>query len=657
MPTTLALLFILVTSIILTSFATDSQLPSTSSSLSSSTDSSLTLDPEFKRNAQEYVRLFLIEELTFANQLVETPKHRNKLRLWEKKVASILKNVLVSIENDGRKIIWYTNWRERLQYFEKLGYDYFRGIVNDYGESPISWPKFTFDPVKSIVIEHPSRRRSDDDADRSRDKDYSEPIATDEEIDRILRLHVPYTDHERQSLLKNEATLSSDEFYKEAMNIFFHKRHEIEHYRTLLDKHQIINLEMIYALQRMSFTLLRESLKGKHRSDLLYQEKLLRGKRVMAQVDLWKRYDILENTDINNLYYDHYFPDHLRVLKNDNSYRKYLNFHDEFFKGNFIYGYKDRLDNPNVHGLGFDINAKTIIGKRHRMLHDLYNDMFEFKILTDNFKHYSSRDLPLIDSYMERFKTWTFWFPQCKFDARQWISTKIIKSDNEQHVVIPKNVKFIEKPSKIFVYVTRLLKRETKIPENNFLIDSMHKISKAFKVQTMTDAIFFYKIVPVWGVNFETVIVRRAESFFENLKRADQLQHLITLKLPLQVSLSVSSLNKDKKLYNDERKIIAEKDLINVQLSEEAMDKVQDLFDLNSNPLTQNLKYEDIASSKDTFSLYSNSDSSINSFDSINTKADQDHQHSTGGDLDKNLYNPTKVHMDKSNNKIKHHHK
>lgn len=382
---------------------------------------SFTPSLEFKKLTEEFVRLHLIEELPRSGDMIKTREGRSFLLAWKKKRNSIFWKIIFQriVETNGEyRYSWYSNWRDRLQSFHKLQNDYLRDIVVD------SLPKFTFDPEKLIVIEHPSQIRDDP----TRRKNFVDPIATNEKIDRILRFHRPLNKLSTIAREKSkESVVIDDDLLPTDIDPQVHGTlAEREKLRLLIKKGHIIHPDLIRSLIQARYELLRRSLMGKRESDLHYQERLFLAERLIVQLDLFKlnRVFVVHPSSIINdeADYDKIVSPRLRILNDDKLYAKYMNYDDAFFKGNLLYVYKNRRDDPESTGIGFEINAERIIGKRYRPMRDLYDEIRDFDVTSDNFVKCDSTDLPMIDLLLKRVKMWTFWFSQCRFNGRQWFS-------------------------------------------------------------------------------------------------------------------------------------------------------------------------------------------------------------------------------------------
>lgn len=256
-------------------------------------------------------------------------------------------------------------------------------------------------------------------------------------VDYVLRYHRPFTVDEKNNLaneekikIKQQMSNSLDaESYDEDIDHNHHNAKEREFYRSRIEKYHLIDSNFIKTLLEMRYQLLKKKLKESIRPEVMIEmKKRFFEDRLYAQVDYWKRNDKIMSMDSSH--------DPFALLKNDHEYRKYMNFHEDYFKGNLIYGYKNRYDRPADHGLSFEVTAENVIGRRYNALRNLYDEMRNF-VINGHRTGYQIEDLPMIDYLLGSFKILTFEFPQSRFKAKQW--SRVSKGDFGPFMIIPRH--------------------------------------------------------------------------------------------------------------------------------------------------------------------------------------------------------------------------
>lgn len=248
---------------------------------------------------------------------------------------------------------------------------------------------------------------------RSGPLDSTDRLATESEINYILRNHHPFSDEEKKILdeeINTESERKSDSYDKD-IDPDFHNAKERKHYRPFIKKYSIIDPKLIQPLLEARYKLLKKNLIGKRISDLRNLEKILYKERLLAQIKSWNRNKIIKDPgDVYNF----------KLIVDDYNYREYLNLYGEYYQGNVLYGYKNRYDNPESHGYGFEITASKIIGKRFVMMHELFDELNQFNVYYKSLSEPNPKDLPLIEYLIESFRMLTFEYPQSRFKAKQW---------------------------------------------------------------------------------------------------------------------------------------------------------------------------------------------------------------------------------------------
>lgn len=427
------------------------------------------LDKKLEEAAEQYVLLHLTEELSTTRELTKTVMGRNWLRDWDEKRTSILKFVLFSYPD--LKFKWNNNWFEWLQNFYKLQLKYFEEIAKYYdkrrGSSP--WPKITFDVVNKKAVLHPIQHHQ---LITTNERHLVDPIASDGYIDYVLRFHRPFTDEEA----KLSQELSS--YFK---HIFRKDKNRAR------KKYYIINREKIKKLQRARYKLIQDSLRGKRFSEVDYQAALFHGERIVTELDIWNKHGIVRTKDKTDDYLNMKIPNYLRLLNVDNVYQRYLNFEDEHFQGNKFSGYVNRYDDPAKHNLYFEETAESLISyNRFAPMRELANDIRTFDVLSDGFTKVLDKDLPRINSYLERFKILTFWYTDDRIRPNKWFLAPTTSNNdkNQLYVIKPKNYMPSDSPAEMFEKVKNVIKKAMNRPiydsYANFLIETdkslMHKL-------------------------------------------------------------------------------------------------------------------------------------------------------------------------------------
>lgn len=394
-----------------------------------------------KEAAEEYVRLHLVEELSKADELVNTFKGRQWLRAWINRRNFIFSKIV--FENKHK---WLANWEERLRIFQELQNNYFQStiVVNyDKRRSTSPWPKITFDVFKPMTIVHPEQRRQP----RPDERDFSDPFATDEDIDNVFRLHRPFTNDEiKTNAAERRAKKNPEPFLKE---------------------YHFLNMEQIQKLQTIYYELIRQSLKGKRMSDLDYRAALLHADRIVDNFFLLLKHNIHYKSDTKDNFLYKRLSSDMKILERDDVYRKYLNYDVSFYTGNVLYGPINRHDDPKKFNLNFEENAIVLLGKRYQFIHHLARDINQFEIKSRGFTKIDPNDLMFVNSFLQRFKIYTFDFTESNFKMNQWSFDKKLNTNYDLSLIKPKNYRFrdwnemFEKVSKIFIDAVNSRKYDT----------------------------------------------------------------------------------------------------------------------------------------------------------------------------------------------------
>lgn len=485
-----------------------------------------TPDQSFIENAEEFVRLHLLEELTYAIDMFKIPLGREWLLSWHEKRNLLIKKAFLNPETDFNT--WLPNWRKRLRWFHSYQMLYVQSISSDWTSiKQFPWPKIIFDPISLKTIDFQGKKTMMS----KRERDLANPLATNEDIDYVLRFHRPYTDEERKKIEEEDAAAEEarrakndiDEELPEDINIFGLSIEEINKYRTVIKKYHVIDRNMILNLQKARYQLLRESFQGKRMSELHYQQMIFQAERVITAISLWKNIEVFQSS--NNKNFDSIILPQLEILTKDNLYRRYMNFDDRFFKGNIFCGYKNRYDDPSTNGYRFEFTAKIIVGNRFASMKALYNDINKFNYVTGGIEHYQLNDLPIIDSFLDRYKTWTFWFSQRRFNPKNWLNLNTPINNDKVHLIKPLNFKTTDFQKQLLIVTTdndesELTRKKKKVNSDS---QKIYEISEKFKEQTIRDAKTLKQFMQTIGNSYSSVISAKANRYLDAIYYAKLL--------------------------------------------------------------------------------------------------------------------------------------
>lgn len=531
---------------------------------------SQTVMPEFEikisfieESAKKYVNLHLVEDLWKIKDNEDLTAVYHWLSTWEYTRNTIINRMFLYFEHTTKTFKLYSNWRERAQLFNELQMKYLQKIVDRYydkrrGSWP--WPKVTF--VKESVSEAILLLNEDEIVHgETIDKDIVDPIATEEDIDRVLRLHRPYETEEIKQHINNVDENSDD--------------------ASIVKKYEIIKLKKIQSLLKAHYLLIRESLKGKRMSDLDYQAALFQGERVIAEMNLWKKHSI----DISKK--NHVAPVLLSVLRNDDSYRRYLNMEEKFFPGNYFYGFKNRYDVPSKYGFDFEMTSKRILGIRYDPMHELANDIRKFESSSNGFERLTLDDLPTIDLYLERFKTWSFWFPTQLFVNTNWFH--VPSTDEKFEFMIKPMVNYHEvNRNTMFRIMQEVLKKSNELANDDKThYASMHEKSQMFQKKLFDELVIirFRQNTPtMWQNCWADRMIR----YVYTLSKSNLLSSL-TSKEPLLIKNSKQIHNSILNDYFNTKKLdpLAEMKNLENPVMDQIVVKIEETFDPDSNQLIQ----------------------------------------------------------------------
>lgn len=510
----------------------------------------------FVKCVQDYVLLHLVEELKDLSKLPDTVEGQNWLSAWENHRTKVISEILFQ-KPFTRKINWVRNWRRRLQFFDDEQKLYFKYIVDNFYDSrrkDSPWPKVIFDPTtKSLIVDFERFKVNKD------ERDLADPIVTDADIDQVLYHHRPLRKDERTKFLKKELTIKNK------------KKNFIHDLKSLygLKEYQIINHEKITNLVEIRYELMRKSLKGLRKSDLDFQRAIFQGERISAAFDLSAIHGIKLNGDYNSEEDYYYYsikriPSYTQVLKDDESYRRYLNVDESFSNGNVFFGYENRYDDPSRYGCDFEYNAENLItNQRYKPLRELYDKIHEFEILSGGFKHYELQDFALIDSFLERFKVLTFWHSVATFKLNQWFLVPEIISKSKKPMFLIHSKSSENQPPEKIIKTVETIYQEAKKPrliQDHSIVDSMLERSQHFQDQLKAD-ISMIKRKKIFTGRWATYQINRILHYLNSLSTSKLLPFLSSMT-PIHELLNlqhVSSEQRISKKYRDATNVKYEK--------------------------------------------------------------------------------------------------
>lgn len=413
---------------------------------------------EFRELSEEYLRLTLVEDLWMANVKTYTNEGRKWLYDWREARDVIEKKIMYTIDKETIRYKLYDDWRERVKRFEDIKEDYYRSLLRyPITDETKPWPKITFDPVtaKTIIFQ---------DLDDSRplytdeNLDFNDPLATEKQIDQVLRYHRPYTDEEKIQAKKAHETreaesLAAGTFFSDISNN--HLRADTRNfYRSQLRKYPIFQENKIKNLITSRYELMKRSYVGKRLSKLHYDRAVFQVDRVINEMKLWDRMKINRRT--KDWYFFHAMPTHLRLINSNEAYRGYLNADEPFFPGNVLYGYKHRYDDPKAqyftYEFGFEITAERILGSAYEPMFKLAKDMHELEIFFNDDNNYiknfndkklEMKNLVAVDLLLKRYELLTFWNKQWSFSNSHWFFVKFPDPNRDSYtpMIVPKRYK------------------------------------------------------------------------------------------------------------------------------------------------------------------------------------------------------------------------
>lgn len=524
-------------------------------------------NPEFIEAAEQYVLLNLVDELNGAKELTKTVQGRKWLRSWNDQRTAIMSFVLLRYPN-SKVIIWHSDWQERLQQFCELQAKSVKTIVDNFYDKrrvPSPWPKVTYDVVtKRAILSYDNLYNIFKDDNERKIADPLRP--TEDQVLEILRFHRPIYDSERESIKKMVQDM--DNFYGRIID------------KSGKKTYYIVNNEKIRKLHIIRYKLLLHSLLHKRMSDVDYQAVLFRVERIVAELDVWAKFDVHLETDITNDYLDLRVPNYYRFLDNDEAYHRYLNFEDEFYDGNTFIGHENRYDDPTKRGFDFEETADTIVTfERHKPLRDLADDISDYGVLTKQFNHFELKHLPIVDYYLERYKAYTFWFNIDNFRSSLWIAVTDSNVNEEIYYAIrPKNIAtddkatIIKEIDRVFASVKDRV--AARIPTFYSMYETNVRCANQIKIDIMT---IKKKKTIRNRISSQALLANRMARHSNLLNYLNMLPTLTQNQQQSQTSL----VHQHHQHYQHEKRST----IIDDKIDEDLLSSARDLFNPNQNPL------------------------------------------------------------------------
>lgn len=475
-------------------------------------------------------------------------KDKQRQKSWKDEKITIIRMILF---NDDAKNLPYMEpgWKERLRNIKNLQKQY------GYNVEENLWSRQS--SISSVA---------------------NNRFATEADIDHVLRFHRPLTIEETTAIKVEEESFgrSSTTTDIEYIDTDYHNAREREYYRPLLKKYYVIDPELIHKLVEIRYDLMKKSLMGKRMSDLRKLEDQFYEERLLALVDSWYR---------NKKLKDSRGIDNFLLVNSDREYRKSLNCLGHFFKGNVIYGYKNRYDDPTVNGLGFEKTASRIMGQNYKQFKELHDLIINLDIKSKDYSQFRHEHFQSIIYCLDHFKTWTFWFPQKRFKANLW-SPSVSASRRESFAIKPKNFES-KKLEDMRTAIDRDLNKVKEAATRDPMIDTEFLNSEHFKEKLWTIYINLKNIknkMPV-AVNPENIIYKMLKHHMDLKQIKDSksiLSSLDSIRLGLFTNLPENSRKPyEFQEYNGLGKSKLE-DNMNAEMDRIA-NKVKDLFDGTSN--------------------------------------------------------------------------
>lgn len=397
--------------------------------------------------------------------------------------------------------------------------------------------------------------------------DHSEDaVITESELDHFLRNFRPISNNERKLINEASKSVAKSDSYIEDIDPDFHSASERKFYRSRIKKYNIIHPKLMLPVLEARYQRLRETCKGKSKSILINSYKnnmyLMRFK---AQEKLWNRNRRFQPTNV---------IDNFDLVSSDSEYRKYLNFHEDYYKGNVIYGYKNRRDKHSIHDIGFEVTASQIIGKRFDLFHELFNNLRNFKVYYES----EVKNDALIDYLIASYELLTYEYPQSRFKANQWVSESTINENFDgPFVIIPKHYR---------------LKNPEEICKKVDIILTIERVAAKRKFKNNFKAMNFQKSLLIDRFYARSLGIASSIQTANKDLRSHRFRLMLEVNKKLLSNLKETSLD----LFESQPEFGINKDnlmdhKIDAQQTDRFEENIKNLFDKNSNDLLEENKF------------------------------------------------------------------
>lgn len=529
---------------------------------------------EFEDYCKEYLRLDLVNDLSLAKEKTFTSNGRKWLIAWKDRKILILKNILYFHNSMNNQFQIHPNWPVRVKKFEEIKDNYYQSILlHPINPETSPWPIITFNHLTGATHVHFDKTLKS-----IENFNEDDPIVSKKLIDELYAVYRPFTQEERQINQKAEEAQKdlfdveknpSKRLYSDEIDGYEHTISEFKYYRDLIKKYYIIDREKIENLVSARYLLSKKSLENKRLSNWHYRKATLQAKRVMNEIKLWDKY--CDNLNVAKYNFMDKIPRHLRMLENDKNYRKYLNADDDFFRGNVLYGMKNRYDDPIrqklINDYGFEITAEGIIGSTYDHMHELFVDIRDFEHASKLRDQLELRDLPVIEFLLERFETWTFWYNQVKFSHKEWFKARIPAFETEMHAIVPINSKS-ENPHERLRETMKMLNKARAVPYGSDFDTNDETMVLRFKKKLFQDYQVIKKTTTL--LKSQNILFSQNINFLESLRNADRLSLLTTSLTNTEVSSHthrrqipiVITLDQDDKANRDKKFVKSQIEMI-----------------------------------------------------------------------------------------------
>lgn len=301
--------------------------------------------------------------------------------------------------------------------------------------------------------------------------DNKNTTATSKRVQHMLRHYHPIS---LKKLKKSNLASKLDDIQNE-------QQYEIKNKVFHNVSYDFIDRNAIRRLVKLRYKLMLKNLMGKKNSFISFVEMFLQEKRVIAQLEIFEKLGI--NRYTNDTSFKKLVPPNLRILTKDDAYNKYLNLDETIYPGNKFEGLSDRLDDEMMKKISiFEVNTKLILGDRYEPLYGISKEIMQ--ILFSNSSK-SNADLILVNDYLERLKSWTFWFPKLTFNQNQWF---VVEDEDELYSsIIPTDVNSTDAEKRLD-RVIELWNEIENVSLNNQIDETKLKNVKSFQEKIKNDS-------------------------------------------------------------------------------------------------------------------------------------------------------------------------